>query len=62
MRLAGYASATERLAGGGLGALNRTYAGFFPEQLMETPEYAAAYAEGQQMDLERAIRLARRQE
>jgi hypothetical protein len=29
---------------------------------METPEYAAAYAEGQQMDLDRAIRLARRQE
>jgi predicted ATPase/class 3 adenylate cyclase len=62
MRLAGYAAATEKLAGGGLGALNRGYAGFFPEQLMETPEYAAAYAEGQQMDLERAIRLARRQE
>jgi predicted ATPase len=62
MRLAGYAAATEKLAGGGLGALNRGYAGFFPEQLMETPEYAAAYAEGQQMDLERASRLARRQE
>ena len=62
MRLAGYAAATEKLAGGGLGALNRTYAGFFPEQLMETPEYAAAYAEGQQMDLERAIRIALRQE
>ncbi|MEX0629564.1 MAG: adenylate/guanylate cyclase domain-containing protein [Chloroflexota bacterium] len=62
MRLAGYAAATEKLAGGGLGVLNRQYAGFFPEQQMETPEYAAAYAEGQQMDLERAIRLARRQE
>jgi len=62
MRLAGYAAATEKLAGGGLGALNRGYAGFFPEQLMETPEFAAAYAEGQQMDLERASRLARRQE
>lgn len=62
MRLAGYAAATEKLAGGGLGALNRMYAGFFPEQLMEMPEYAAAYAEGQQMDLERAIRLALRQE
>jgi len=62
MRLAGYAAATEKLAGGGLGVLNRQYAGFFPEQQMETPEYAAAYAEGQQMDLERAIRLARREE
>ena len=62
MRLAGYAAATEKLAGGGLGALNRTNAGFFPEQLMETPEYAAAYAEGQQMDLDRAIRLALREE
>lgn len=62
MRLAGYAAATEKLAGTGLGALNRGYAGFFPEQLMDTPEYAAAYAEGQQMDLERAIRLARREE
>jgi predicted ATPase/class 3 adenylate cyclase len=62
MRLAGYAAATEKLAGGGLGALNRMYAGFFPEKLMETPEYAAAYAEGQQMDLDRAIRLALRQE
>ncbi|MGH2483307.1 MAG: adenylate/guanylate cyclase domain-containing protein [Candidatus Limnocylindria bacterium] len=62
MRLAGYAAATEKLAGGGLGALNREYAGFFPEQLMETPEYAAAYAEGQQMGLDRAIRLALREE
>jgi len=62
MRLGGYAAATEKLAGGGLGALNRSYAGFFPEQLMETPEYAAAYAEGQQMDLDRAIRLALREE
>jgi len=62
MRLAGYASATERLAGGGLGALNRGYAGFFPEKLIETPEYATAYAEGQQMDLERAVRLALREE
>ncbi len=62
MRLAGYAAATEKLAGGGLGALNRYYAGFFPEQLIETPEYAAAYAEGQQMDLDRAIRLALREE
>jgi predicted ATPase len=62
MRMAGYAAATEKLAGGGLGALNRSYAGFFPEQLMETPEYAAAYAEGQQMDLDRAIRLALREE
>ena len=62
MRLAGYASATERLAGGGLGSLNRGYAGFFPERLMETPEFAAAYAEGQQMDLDRAVRLALREE
>jgi predicted ATPase/class 3 adenylate cyclase len=62
MRLAGYAAATEKLAGGGLGALNRSYAGFYPEQLMEQPEFAAAYAEGQQMDLERAIRLALDQE
>jgi hypothetical protein len=62
MRLAGYAAATEKLAGGGLGALNRSYAGFLPEQLMETPEYAAAYAEGQQVDLDRAVRLALREE
>ncbi|MGH2463119.1 MAG: adenylate/guanylate cyclase domain-containing protein [Candidatus Limnocylindria bacterium] len=58
MRLAGYAAATEKLAGGGLGALNRLYAGFHPERLMEQPEFAAAYAEGQQMDLDRAVRLA----
>ncbi|HUG94736.1 MAG TPA: adenylate/guanylate cyclase domain-containing protein [Pleomorphomonadaceae bacterium] len=63
MRLAGFAAATEKLAGTGLGALNREYADFHPEKLVaERDEYAAAYAEGQQMDLDRAIRLALREE
>jgi len=62
MRLAGFAAATERLAGTGLGALNREYGSFYPDRLMEDPDLAVAYAEGQQMDLARAVRLALREE
>jgi predicted ATPase/class 3 adenylate cyclase len=59
-RFAGFAAATEKLAGGGLGALNRQYANFYPDQLIAAdPTFAAGYAEGQQMDLDRAVQLAR---
>jgi predicted ATPase/class 3 adenylate cyclase len=58
MRLAGYAAATERSAGTGLAKLNREFAGFFPETLTSDPDLAAAYAEGQQLNLEQATDLA----
>ena len=58
LELAGFAEATEKLAGTGLNAVNRQYGQFFPEQMMTTVETRAAYAEGQRMSLERAVELA----
>jgi predicted ATPase/class 3 adenylate cyclase len=58
MRLAGYAAATERSAGTGLAKINREFAGFFPETLMESSELSAEYAEGQRLTLEQATDLA----
>jgi hypothetical protein len=58
-RLAGYATATEHLAGSGLGAANRQAAGFDPEALRAAdPEFAAEFAVGQRMELAEAERLA----
>jgi predicted ATPase/class 3 adenylate cyclase len=58
MRLAGYAAATERSAGTGLGRLNREFAGFFPDSLMDNAELSAEYAEGQRLTREQATDLA----
>ena len=58
VQLAGYAAATEASAGTGLAKMNRDFAGFYPSTLTSDPELAAAYAEGQQLTLEQATRLA----
>ena len=58
MRLAGFAAATERSAGTGLAKVTRDATGFTPENLLDDPGLAAAYAEGQRFDLESARRLA----
>jgi non-specific serine/threonine protein kinase len=58
-RLAGFATATEHLAGSGLGAANRVIARFDPEALrVSDPTFAAEFAAGQRMELEEAERLA----
>jgi predicted ATPase/class 3 adenylate cyclase len=58
-RLAGFATATEHLAGSGLGAANRQLAGFDPDALREaSPEFAADFARGQRMTLAEAEALA----
>jgi predicted ATPase/class 3 adenylate cyclase len=59
LKLAGYAAATEKLAGSGLGAVNRQFGEFYPDQLLTTPEKEAAYAEGQKMSLDQAVAIAR---
>ncbi len=58
-RLAGFATATEHLAGSGLGAANRDLARFDPDQLRtDSPEFAAEFAIGQRMELDEVERLA----
>jgi predicted ATPase/class 3 adenylate cyclase len=58
-RLAGFATATEHLAGSGLGAANRELAGFDPETLrIDSAEFAAAFADGQHLELADVERLA----
>jgi predicted ATPase/class 3 adenylate cyclase len=58
-RLAGFATATERLAGSGLGAANRDLANFDPDQLRAaSAQFAANYAAGQRMQLADVERLA----
>jgi hypothetical protein len=58
LQLAGYAAATERSTGTGLAEMNREFAGFYPESLIDDPAHAASYAEGQRLDLEEATALA----
>jgi predicted ATPase/class 3 adenylate cyclase len=58
-RLSGFATATEHLAGSGLGAANRELAGFDPDTLrVESTEFAADFATGQRMELADVERLA----
>ncbi len=58
-RLSGFATATEHLAGSGLGAANRDLANFDPDRLRaENPEFAANFAVGQRMELADVERLA----
>ena len=58
LQLAGFAATAEIHAGTGLNAFNREVSDFHPEALLTTPEYQAAYAEGQRMSLERAVAIA----
>ncbi len=58
MILAGFAEAIERRTGTGLAALNRTLYGFDTAELMKDPALAAAYAEGQRMDVAQATEVA----
>jgi predicted ATPase/class 3 adenylate cyclase len=58
-RLAGFATATERLAGSGLGSANRVQARFDPDALRAaSAQFAADFAIGQRMDLAEAEALA----
>jgi predicted ATPase/class 3 adenylate cyclase len=58
-RLSGFASATEHLAGSGLGAANRELADFHPNELAATnPDFAREFGIGQRMSLADAERLA----
>ena len=58
VRLSGYADATERSTGTGLAKMNRDLAEFYPEDLIVDPALAKAYAEGHQLTLEEATKLA----
>ena len=58
MRIAGAAAAIQDVSGVGLAARNREYAQFFPADLLEEAPLAEAYAEGQRLSLEEAVRLA----
>jgi predicted ATPase/class 3 adenylate cyclase len=58
MILAGFAEAIERRAGTGLAAVNRSLMGFDTPELVKDPELAAAYAEGQRMDVAQATEVA----
>jgi predicted ATPase/class 3 adenylate cyclase len=58
-RLAGFATATEHLAGSGLGAANRALARFDPDQLrIDSTTFAAEFAAGQHLELAGVERLA----
>jgi tetratricopeptide (TPR) repeat protein len=58
MRLAGGADAIQRRGGAHLARLNRQWAGFYPERLLDDPELAAAWEEGRAMELEELLDLA----
>ncbi|MDP9269834.1 MAG: tetratricopeptide repeat protein [Chloroflexota bacterium] len=58
MRLAGAASTLQTTTQTGLGQLNRESIGFIPKELINDRSNAAAFADGQAMDLEQALRLA----
>ena len=58
VQLGGFASAAEANTGTGLAQMNRDFAGFHPEALLEDPEFAALYAEGQRMTVEQATESA----
>ena len=58
LKLAGYANASEQSSGTGLAEVNREFAGFYPDSLINDPANAAAFAEGQHLSLEQATALA----
>jgi predicted ATPase/class 3 adenylate cyclase len=62
MRIAGGAAALQDLSGVGLAQRNREVTQFFPEELLKEAPLADAYAEGQKLTPEQAIRLALHQD
>ncbi|HEX6140928.1 MAG TPA: AAA family ATPase [Candidatus Limnocylindria bacterium] len=60
MRIAGAAAVIQDVSGVGLAEANRQAAQFSPKEAMSVPELAAAFAEGQRLNLEEAIELALR--
>ncbi|MGZ6299143.1 MAG: ATP-binding protein [Candidatus Limnocylindria bacterium] len=56
--LGGFAATSEANTGTGLAKMTRDFAGFNPEGLLDNPEYAALYAEGQRMTVEQATEVA----
>jgi len=58
MILAGGADAIQRQGGADLARLNRQWAGFHPEGLLEDPQLSAAWEEGRAMELDALLDLA----
>ena len=58
MRVAGGADAIQKRAGAHLARLNRQWANFHPELLLDDPGLAAAWEEGRAMELEELLDLA----
>jgi predicted ATPase/class 3 adenylate cyclase len=58
VQLGGFGAAAEASTGTGLAKLNRDFAGFHPEDLIDDPTYAALYAEGQRMTVAQATEVA----
>jgi tetratricopeptide (TPR) repeat protein len=58
MRIAGAAAAIQDVSGVGLAQRNREYAQFFPADLLAEAPLAEAYAEGQKLTPDEAVRLA----
>ena len=58
MRVAGGADAIQQRAGAHLARLNRQWADFHPELLLDDPSLAAAWEEGRAMELEELLDLA----
>jgi len=62
MRIAGAATAIRNVQEIGLADINRQTAQFYPERMLDDPELAAAYAEGQTLTVDQAIALALRED
>jgi hypothetical protein len=62
MTIAGAAAALQDFSGIGLAQRNREVTEFFPEELLKEAPLAGAYAEGQKLSPEEAVRLALRQD
>jgi predicted ATPase/class 3 adenylate cyclase len=58
LRLTGFVGQVESTSGTGLAKLTRDRAGFFPEDLAQDPDLAAAYEEGRRLTMEEATLLA----
>jgi predicted ATPase/class 3 adenylate cyclase len=58
MRISGAASTLQDVAGVGLAQINREVAQFFPEEMLQEPELAAAHAAGKLLTVDQAIALA----
>ena len=58
MTIAGAATEIRNVQGIGLADINGQTARFYPEDLLDDPELAEAYAKGQQLTVDQAIALA----